>query len=167
MTIRAVHLEVAHSLDNDSFLMALRRFIARRGQVKIIRSDNATNFTSGERELRECMESKQDSRHTTAEKHQMDLQSSKWVTFWRGMGTLHPHRPKDTSSPASDANYWWRKFVNPAVWSRKYNEWSTTHHSFNWPTRLRGLDTKSPASLTSRNSVAPWPFQRRRLFLPS
>ena len=55
MTIRAVHLEVAHSLDTDSFLMALRRFIARRGQVKIIRSDNATNFTSGERELRESI----------------------------------------------------------------------------------------------------------------
>ena len=55
MTIRAVHLEVAHSLDTDSFLMALRRFIARRGQVNIIRSDNATNFTSGERELRESI----------------------------------------------------------------------------------------------------------------
>ena len=35
--------------------MALRRFIARRGQVNIIRSDNATNFTSGERELRESI----------------------------------------------------------------------------------------------------------------
>ena len=55
MTIRAVHLEVAHSLNTDSFLMALRRFVARRGQVKIIRSDNATNFTSGERELRESI----------------------------------------------------------------------------------------------------------------
>ncbi|XP_067036324.1 uncharacterized protein [Acropora muricata] len=55
MTIRAVHLEVAYSLDTDSFLMALQRFIARRGQVNIIRSDNATNFTSGERELRESI----------------------------------------------------------------------------------------------------------------
>ena len=55
MTIRAVHLEVAHSLDTDSFLMALRRFIPRRGQVKIIRSDNTTNFTSSERELRESI----------------------------------------------------------------------------------------------------------------
>ena len=55
MTICAVRLEVADSLDTDSFLVALRRFIARRGQVKIIRSDNATNFTSGERELRESI----------------------------------------------------------------------------------------------------------------
>ena len=35
--------------------MALRRFIARRGQVKEIRSKNGTNFTGGERELRESI----------------------------------------------------------------------------------------------------------------
>ena len=55
LAIRASHIEIAHSLDTDSFLMALRRFIARRGQVKEIRSDNGTNFTSGERELRESI----------------------------------------------------------------------------------------------------------------
>ena len=47
LTVRAVHIEVAHSLDTDSFLLALRRFIARRGQVKMMRSDNKSNFTSG------------------------------------------------------------------------------------------------------------------------
>ena len=56
LSIRAVHIEVAHSLDTDSFLLALRRFIARRGQVQEIRSDNGTNITSGERELRESIE---------------------------------------------------------------------------------------------------------------
>ena len=56
LAIRAVHLEVAHSLETNSFLMALRRFMARRGQVKEIRSDNGTNFTGGERELRECID---------------------------------------------------------------------------------------------------------------
>ncbi|XP_068696910.1 uncharacterized protein [Montipora foliosa] len=56
LTVRAVHIEVAHSLDTDSFLLALRRFIARRGQVREMRSDNGTNFTSGERELQESMQ---------------------------------------------------------------------------------------------------------------
>ena len=55
LTIRAVHIEISHSLDTDSFLLALRRFLARRGQVKEIRSDNGTNFTSGEKELREAV----------------------------------------------------------------------------------------------------------------
>ncbi|XP_074624387.1 uncharacterized protein LOC141882335 [Acropora palmata] len=55
LAVRAVHIEVAHSLDTDSFLLALRRFIARRGQVKEIRSDNGTNFSSGEKELRESI----------------------------------------------------------------------------------------------------------------
>ena len=32
MATRAVHIEVAHSLDSNSFLMALHRFIARGGK---------------------------------------------------------------------------------------------------------------------------------------
>ena len=55
LAIRAVHLEIAHSLDTDSFLLALRRFIARRGQVREIHSDNGSNFASGERELRDAV----------------------------------------------------------------------------------------------------------------
>ena len=55
LVVRAVHIEIAHSLDTDSFILALRRFIARRGQVKEIRTDNGTNFTSGEKELRESI----------------------------------------------------------------------------------------------------------------
>ena len=52
LTIRAVHIEVAHSLTSDSFIHALRRFISRRGNVKEMRSDNGTNFVGAERELR-------------------------------------------------------------------------------------------------------------------
>ena len=56
LTSRAVHIEVASSLDSDSFINALRRFIARRGTPEIIRSDNGTNFIAGERELRQAIE---------------------------------------------------------------------------------------------------------------
>ena len=52
---RAIHIEIAHNLDTSSFIMSLRRFIARRGQVREIRSDNGTNFVSAERELRNAI----------------------------------------------------------------------------------------------------------------
>ena len=52
---RAVHLEMAYSMDTDSCISALRRFICRRGQVKEIVSDNGTNFVGTERELREAL----------------------------------------------------------------------------------------------------------------
>ena len=55
MTIRAIHLEVAYSLDTDSFLHAMRRFIARRGPPEVVRSNNGGNFISGEKELRDSI----------------------------------------------------------------------------------------------------------------
>ena len=56
LTVRAVHIEIAHSLDTDSCINAIRRFICRRGQVKILRSDNGTNFVAAEKELRKALE---------------------------------------------------------------------------------------------------------------
>lgn len=53
LNIRAVHLELAHSLNTDSCVNAIRRFIARRGTVKVMRSDNRTNLVRAERELKE------------------------------------------------------------------------------------------------------------------
>ena len=55
LSIRAVHIKVASSLNTSAFIQALRRFIARRGQVIQIKSDNGTNFIGGERELREAI----------------------------------------------------------------------------------------------------------------
>jgi len=52
LAVRAVHIELASSLDTDSCINALRRFIARRGQVEEIRSDNGTNFIGANRELK-------------------------------------------------------------------------------------------------------------------
>nr|XP_054772241.1 uncharacterized protein LOC129280217 [Lytechinus pictus] len=56
LAIRAVHIEMASSLDTDSCIDAIRRFIARRGNVREIRSDNGTNLVGAERELRREIE---------------------------------------------------------------------------------------------------------------
>ena len=55
MTVRAIYLEIVHTLDTDSFLNALRRFMARRGEPKQIRSDNGGNFVKGHKDLQETI----------------------------------------------------------------------------------------------------------------
>ena len=54
--IRAVHIKVTCTMETDSFIQALRRFIARRGKVRSIRSDNGTNFVGTDSELRKALE---------------------------------------------------------------------------------------------------------------
>ena len=56
LVTKAVHLEIAHSLETDSFIMALRRMISRRGKPRFIRSDHGTNFVGAEKELGECLD---------------------------------------------------------------------------------------------------------------
>ena len=57
MSSRAVHLEIAYTLDTDSCIHALRRFVCRRGQVKQIRSDNGTNLVGAHAELKKALTS--------------------------------------------------------------------------------------------------------------
>ena len=55
LVTRAIHLEVANSLETDSYINALRRFICRRGPVRQMRSDNGSNFIGARRELKEAL----------------------------------------------------------------------------------------------------------------
>lgn len=56
LTTRAVHLEVAPSLETDDFINVLERFICRRGSPKIIRSDCGTNFKGASSQLKKELE---------------------------------------------------------------------------------------------------------------
>ncbi|XP_068696913.1 uncharacterized protein [Montipora foliosa] len=52
---RAVHLELASSLETDCFINVLRRFTKRRGTPKTIHSDNGTNLVGAAREIKEAI----------------------------------------------------------------------------------------------------------------
>ena len=57
LTSRAVHLEMAYSLSTDAFIHTLRKFIAIRGPIRILRCDNGTNFVGANKELARSLES--------------------------------------------------------------------------------------------------------------
>ena len=56
MAVRAIHIEVAHTLDAESFLCAFSRFTARRGAPKEVYSDNGTNFVGASKTLKQEFE---------------------------------------------------------------------------------------------------------------
>ena len=55
LVTRACHLELCPFMTSDSFLNAFRRFVARRGQPQILRSDNGSNFVGARRELQQSL----------------------------------------------------------------------------------------------------------------
>lgn len=73
LTTRAVHIDVLTSLDQDSFLMALRRFISRRGKPAELLSDQGTNFRGGEREIHESFKALHPTLQAELAKHQIQF----------------------------------------------------------------------------------------------
>ena len=55
MSSRAVHLEALDDMSTDAFINALRCFIAIRGSVRELRSDQGTNFVGAKHELKEAL----------------------------------------------------------------------------------------------------------------
>lgn len=51
LTVRAIHTEIAHSLDTSSCILCMRNFAARRGIPREIYTDNGTNFKAAEKIL--------------------------------------------------------------------------------------------------------------------
>ncbi|GFU45184.1 integrase catalytic domain-containing protein [Trichonephila clavipes] len=50
---RSIHLELVGSMTTDTFLLAFRRFVARRGLCSMVISDNARTFKRAELELQQ------------------------------------------------------------------------------------------------------------------
>ena len=73
---RAVHTEVTNTLDTDTFIQALQRFMARPGLVRSIRSDNGTNLIGAANELRKAL----DEMNCGQVKHYLQKNGSDWIT---------------------------------------------------------------------------------------
>lgn len=90
LTVRAVPIEIVHSLDTDSFINALQRFICRRGQVRCIRSDNGSNFVCAAKEL--CFNQRRI--HTFLRERTLEWlfnQPACSLPFGRGLGASNSH----------------------------------------------------------------------------
>ncbi|XP_049287565.1 uncharacterized protein LOC125766030 [Anopheles funestus] len=62
----AVHLELVSDLSTAAFISALRRFVARRGLVSELYSDNGTNFKGASNELHQLYQLLQSTHHREA-----------------------------------------------------------------------------------------------------
>ncbi|XP_067628473.1 uncharacterized protein [Eurosta solidaginis] len=75
LTIRAIHLELAHDLSTDACIITIRNFINRRGVPVRIRSDNGKNFVGANQEAKRFSEV------FDCERLQAEM-SSKGVEWW-------------------------------------------------------------------------------------
>ena len=83
LVTRSVHLEVCQTLDTDSCLLAIRRFVSRRGYPKLIIFDNGSNFTSAKKML--------DLNNFSVENNYSKSQLQQQNIKWKLNPTLAPH----------------------------------------------------------------------------
>ena len=75
LTTRAVHLEMAYDLTTDAFIQVLRKFMAIRGPIRLLRCDNGTNFIGANKELARAINSIQsDTLRNFALQHGCDVE---------------------------------------------------------------------------------------------
>ena len=89
MTIRAIHMEIIRTVDSDCFIQALRRLIARRGEIKHLYSDSGSNFVGAAPELRAAVHALNEDEHfrnyltaTNIEFHFMPPKASHFGGSW-------------------------------------------------------------------------------------
>ena len=80
---RANYNEVAELLETDSFIILLRRFIGRRGNICLMKPDNGTNFVGAIKELRKAFQERDHNQISQyLQRHEAD-----WITWIRNPPT--------------------------------------------------------------------------------
>ena len=86
LSSHAVHLEVVQNMETDSFIQALRRFIARRGNIRLIRCVNGTNFVGTKSELQRSLSQMDEDKIS----HFLENCGTDWVT-WKNNSSSGSH----------------------------------------------------------------------------
>ena len=84
-TTRALHIEVAQSLDTESCLVVVTRVIARQSRPNITMSDNGTNFVGAAGELKAFMDAWEKAKiesNLAQKKDRLKIQHTWIATLW-------------------------------------------------------------------------------------
>ena len=82
-TSRNIHLELLQSMEAETFLMCLRRFVSRRGIPSLIVSDNTQNFKTSKNILKEIFDSEKVRSYLLQKKIDWDFIQAK-SPWWGG-----------------------------------------------------------------------------------
>ena len=82
-TSRNIHLELVQSMEAETFLMCLHRFVSRRGIPSLIVSDNAQNFKTSKNILKEIFDSEKVRSYLLQKKTDWDFIQAK-SPWWGG-----------------------------------------------------------------------------------
>ena len=143
LTTRAVHIEVTQSLDTESCLAYVTRFIARPGYLKTIISDNGTNFVGAVNGLKASMNEWDKDKiesDLAQKKNFLESQSSRSSSLWWDLGK--------TCSKLQESHDWKKEASRTRCSAQQcvlWNKHSTQDpDSSKWrPWRLDSAHTKS------------------------
>ena len=86
LSMRAIHLEIVVDLSAEAIVNALRRFLARRGPIYRILSNNGTNFNGARRQILRALAQREVCSEVEGREIVWDFQSTKSIAFRRCLG---------------------------------------------------------------------------------
>ena len=80
---RSIHIEIAHSLETDSFIFLLRKFTGRPSNIHLMKSDNWNNFDGAINELSKAF---QELDHNQISQN-LQTHRANWIIWIRNLPT--------------------------------------------------------------------------------
>ena len=135
---RAIHLENVNSMDIDSFIMCLKRFIGCHGNVRMLRSDNGSNFIGAEKELSEDF---------------LDMDQNKIRRFLQNLGSDWIIWKKNPPAESHFGGVWEHQIRSARA---VLGSLLKTHGSSLNAEALNSLVIEVEAIVNSRSLIGPW-----------